>query len=106
MHDAAEAYIGDMVRPLKDLPDMKPFRDYEVRIEKLIEEKFKLGWPMPTAVREIDFRMLATEAQQLFRTKPPMPWNIPDPYPDFVIKPQPPELSEVRFLERYHELFD
>jgi len=105
MHDAAEAYLGDMVRPLKNLPDLKPYWDRERDLERLIARKFGLPFPMPEIVREIDMRVLATEAQQLFG-KPPMPWSVPDAYPNLVIKPQPPGLAEASFLERFHELLN
>jgi 5'-deoxynucleotidase YfbR-like HD superfamily hydrolase len=87
MHDAAEAYTGDIIRPIKghlfvcddlgvvlhDLDrddviidaEVLPFKALEARLLMLIAERFGLPWPMPEAVKEIDNRMLVTEAYYL-----------------------------------------
>ena len=64
-HDDAEAYLGDMVRPLKYLPEMKAFRQMEKRWMALIAEVFGLGWPEPPFVAFADQVLLATEARDL-----------------------------------------
>ena len=43
LHDAAEAYLGDIVRPLKHLPTMTVYREVEGRMERVIEEAFGLA---------------------------------------------------------------
>lgn len=67
MHDAAEAYSGDVNAKLKLLlPDYK-------RIEKIIEiavnKRFKLPYPFPPEVKQADLIMLATEMRDLQRSK-------------------------------------
>ena len=44
MHDAAEAYIGDMVTPIKHLPSMYGFRELESKVEAAIAKTFGLGF--------------------------------------------------------------
>lgn len=44
MHDAAEAYIGDMVTPIKHLPSMYGFRALESKVEAAIAKAFGLGF--------------------------------------------------------------
>src|SRR5690349_636686 len=46
LHDATEAYVGDMVRPLKHhMPD---YRQIEDNLMEVIAERFGLsGWTMP-----------------------------------------------------------
>lgn len=61
MHDAAEAYIGDMVRPLKHSGMMEFFRETEDCIEELICEKFQIPFPMPKLIKDMDNQMLARE---------------------------------------------
>jgi len=61
LHDAAEAYVGDAVRPMKTR-EMRAFEDTVLRV---IVEKFGLPWPAPPEVKEVDDRMLATEARDL-----------------------------------------
>lgn len=58
LHDAAETYLGDMVRPLKHSPDMKVFLDAEARLDEVIAEAFGLPWPMPARVHEADSAVL------------------------------------------------
>jgi hypothetical protein len=104
LHDAAEAYIGDIVRPLKRLDVCAPLRRAEKRIQEVIAERFGLTMPEPTSVHLADMRMLATEAEQLMNAYP-ADWNIDvDPYPDLTIEPEPPRAAMHSFLYRFHAL--
>jgi hypothetical protein len=68
MHDAAEAYLGDVPTPLKRLlPD---FQEIEVRVEKAIAEAFGLVYPWPEEVKRNDTVMLITEARDLHDNEP------------------------------------
>lgn len=67
MHDSAEAYIGDMIRPLKHQAEMAEFRRAEVAIELCIADAFGLKWT-PEAydiVKRIDDRILVDEITHL-----------------------------------------
>jgi 5'-deoxynucleotidase YfbR-like HD superfamily hydrolase len=44
LHDAAEAYVGDMPRPLKSQPDFATFRQIERRIQERIAKAFGIVW--------------------------------------------------------------
>lgn len=68
MHDAAEAYIGDMVRPLKRHEDMLAFCTVEHRVMACICERF--GLPVDivlTQVDEADQSMCSSEKRDLVR---------------------------------------
>jgi hypothetical protein len=54
LHDAAEAYLGDVPRPLKYRPEMAGYRDAEARLERVIALRFWLTYPMPEAVAKAD----------------------------------------------------
>lgn len=41
LHDAAEAYLNDVPRPVKMLPEMKPYRDIEENLQRVIMERFE-----------------------------------------------------------------
>jgi hypothetical protein len=73
LHDAAEAYLVDLPRPVKR--SMPEYHRAEARVERAIAERFDIPYPMPALVKEVDERMLATEAGALMAL-PPMSWNI------------------------------
>jgi len=63
LHDAAEAFIGDVTRPFKQLlPDYKRI---EASIEDAIIERFKLDRRSKGAVKQADLRVLAAEQAQV-----------------------------------------
>lgn len=96
-HDAAEAYVGDMVRPLKHL--MVRFGEIERRIEFAIAERFDIPIPMPESVKRADNALLATEARDLMGP-PPMPWDLPEPPVDWIqIVSWPPDMADRKFRE-------
>ena len=101
-HDATEAYVGDLVSPVKALlPD---FEIIESRIHWAIAKRFNLEYPLPKIVKQIDRRLLATEVRDLI-TKDLASWNIKEDEPfDFPIIPWPPEVTEARFLEMARSL--
>lgn len=64
MHDASEAYTGDMVRPLKNL--LPEFRAIEKRIERVIEDRFGLTCEAnKDDIKVLDLIMLKTEQRDL-----------------------------------------
>jgi len=66
LHDAAEAYLGDVVYPLKQL--LPEYSILEKRVLEAILKRFNVRWPSPgewAAIKEIDYRLLLTEAQFL-----------------------------------------
>jgi uncharacterized protein len=63
LHDAAEAYIGDITRPVKRM--IPGIEELELKILQVIGKAVGLPWPIPQCVWDADDRMLATEAVQL-----------------------------------------
>ena len=53
-HDFSEAYIMDMPKPIKDLPEMAPYRAMEDRIHSAIAERFNLSPEIPDIVHKAD----------------------------------------------------
>lgn len=76
LHDAAEAFVGDMPAPVKALfPD---FAELEDRILLAIYEAAGIEAPseeIAAMVHEYDLRMLLTERAQLM-APPPLPWDV------------------------------
>jgi uncharacterized protein len=104
LHDASEAYLPDVPRPLKRLPIMAPYREAEERLMRAIADRFGLSWPEPSEVKELDGRMIPTEAAQVFSRRHPEWHNRVDPIPGVVIRCQRPEVAERSFLVRFKRL--
>lgn len=82
LHDAAEAYVGDMVRPLKHSGRLDGFKKFEMSARSAIEYSLTRGRP-PDAIKDLilraDLELLATERDKVM-APPPQPWDpLPDP---------------------------
>lgn len=63
MHDAAEAYIGDLLGPIKvGMPDYKRLED---GIMRHLASLFGFEWPLPPIVKKVDTAILANEVRDL-----------------------------------------
>ena len=56
LHDASEAYLGDIVSPIKPHVSIcgEPYKTVEERLLKMIIEKYNLEWPEPPEVKAVD----------------------------------------------------
>lgn len=96
LHDASEAYVGDMVRPLKyQLPE---YRLVELRVMHAIAERFGLTWPEPPEVKLADNLVLNVERCDLLDHGADWPgWDRrPGEVP--TIQPWAPREAKARFL--------
>lgn len=107
LHDAAEAYVGDMGRPLKHQPEMSLYRETEARVMGAIAERFGLIGTEPALVRDVDKEIIGTEARILkwgegLATVDPLPEMIPELRGvDFGMRP---EAAESAFLTLWETL--
>ena len=60
LHDAAEAYVGDMVRPLKHMPGMEAYLQAEANVELAIARRYNIPHPLPALIKEADAAVLLT----------------------------------------------
>jgi 5'-deoxynucleotidase YfbR-like HD superfamily hydrolase len=99
MHDAAEAYIGDMVRPVKRyLPD---YSDIERHIwECAIAPAFGLHSQIPEIVRAADNVALVTERRDLMIPHPD-DWGVNAEPLSERIQPWSSDWSDRAFLEAF-----
>jgi uncharacterized protein len=103
LHDAAEAYIGDMVAPLKQ--QMRDIHAVEDRIARAIERRFSVFiHPMAPEVKTADLDLLVMEARSLLGVDAVKDWGIPRPARTFPIYPWPAEIAERHFLEAFYRL--
>lgn len=74
MHDAHEAYVGDLSTNLKKLcPD---FKIIEERVDKIIRNKYNMANTMPIEVKKMDIKMLATEKNSLLENHRFREWTV------------------------------
>ena len=102
LHDAAEAFIGDVSAPLKQLlPDYKVI---EKRVEAAVLRRFGLPDVLPATVKQADLVALVTERRDLMPDEK-SPWVDGGVSPlAQTIQPTPPEEARRMFLDRYREL--
>lgn len=79
LHDAAEAYIGDMVRPLKVTPRFGAYRELDDKLTAAIAVRFDApvygGKLIPDLVKSYDSRILLDERAAVL-TPPPQQWDV------------------------------
>jgi len=94
LHDATEAYVGDMVRPLKDL--LPEYREIEHRIWLAICERFLLDPILPASVKRADLVALATERRDLMPNQQGE-WNCLIGIPTYAAQVMPRKAEEASF---------
>jgi hypothetical protein len=104
LHDASEAYICDVARPVKHFPAFgELYRQIEDRLMAAICQKFGLPLEQPASIKTADNILLHTERRDLM-ARPPQPWRDPhEPLPD-IIRPLMPFVAERNFRRRFREL--
>ena len=105
LHDAAEAYLGDMVKPLKNL--FPEFSRIEASVMTVIGERFGVDGFADRLIKRADLVALATEKRDLMPHSCEM-WESLDgiaPLPTR-IESLEPHAAKLAFLARFQELFD
>ena len=105
LHDASEAYLGDIPQPLKHSPLFTDYRTYEAWLQRIIYAKYSCPVTDTPAVKEADALILRWEAHQLFDN--PFWCARPDAIPEIGTAWEPWSWSraEAEFLARFKELF-
>lgn len=102
LHDAAEAYLGDLPRPIKNLlPD---YSKLERRVEQALLQSFGLVPRVPPIVKHADLVLLATEKRDLMPED--KQWEVIadiTPLEQTIVAKNDVE-SEEMFLNRFYEL--
>lgn len=99
LHDATEAYLGDMTRPLKEW--MPYYRGFEDVIWGRVCERFGLEIDLPASVRQADLIALATERRDLMPSDPAI-WDClvgVEPAPER-IRPWAPTEARLTYHQR------
>lgn len=109
LHDASEAYLGDMVRPLKRQPGMGYYRLAEEAVMKCVCSHFGMSYHhMPEVVKKIDNALIYTEARDLiaFGNREVRHWDsYEEPLPA-EIRPWSIEKAKYEFSLRFQMYVD
>lgn len=103
LHDATEAYVGDMVRPVKR--DLHAYQLLESRVWEAVADHFGLPRQLPEAVKQADDRAGAAEAAQLYGHARAGLFGAAGQLPlDVSIQPLEWHEAKAEFLALYEEL--
>jgi 5'-deoxynucleotidase YfbR-like HD superfamily hydrolase len=109
MHDAPEAYIGDLNRPLKHYTEAGvAYRRQEAIIQKAIAERFGYSVVEPPSVKIADNSMLFAEKKQIMGytfEEPQEEIRQYDVHNGIVIESWTPGQAKQMFLSRFEELY-
>lgn len=135
LHDAAEAYVGDVIKPIKLLLEIDPdtrdtlfmalhsdfgrarsdeildalpsFSRIEGRVDAAIRAKFGLPLEMSPEVKEADYRAVLTEHRDLQIDRGLVDWGFAsmEPWPERIV-PVLPSVARAQFLQRFNELYE
>ncbi len=109
MHDAHEAYIGDMITPLKMLPDLgAAFKKVDDTWTKIVANKYEIGMAKAKVhtVKQFDLILLATEARDFMPSKGKS-WShgVDEKFLGEQIIPWSAQDAKTEFLYRFEKLF-
>lgn len=102
LHDASEAYLGDLPAPIKHTTAFEAYRVVERAVQAAICTRFGLPIDEPAEVRAADERLLATEVRDLM---PAIEWPRPLPEPLLSrIEPWSEQYAKGSFLRTFQHL--
>jgi len=101
LHDATEAYLVDIPRPLK--PYLPGYKELEARVWDAIAQKFELPREMPPCVKDADSALLLAEQQQIMKPAP-APWCVPGDPAKVFIAGWSPSLAAQMFHLRFKQV--
>lgn len=107
LHDASEAYTGDLPKPLKR-GIAKVIEPLEDEILSMIFDKWDLEFPFPPEIKKVDMQMLYWERHAIMGS-PDNQWeDLKGLNPDIRNKPDikcwGPNTAKKKFLQRFKEL--
>jgi 5'-deoxynucleotidase YfbR-like HD superfamily hydrolase len=109
LHDAAEAYLGDMAATIKraDVPLGVAYRRVEEQVMRVVAERFGLAWPEPAEVAAADRALFVAEFRDLMHLEPGdlerLVAKHGQAYPDAIV-PCSSEQAKAAFLETFRQL--
>jgi hypothetical protein len=101
LHDAAEAYIGDLIRPIKKDDRMAAFHDIERSVEHAICVALDVPWPLLTPeIKALDNRILLDEREAVMSASG-HDWKVEGEPLGVHIDLWAPTVAKWKFLDAY-----
>lgn len=102
LHDASEAYLADVIRPIKS--SLTNYHAIEAALERAIGRRFGTRQTTPDAVKHLDNAILADERAQNMEPMPGIPdaeWGARLPALGVTLQFWSPEKAEFEFLAAF-----
>ncbi|MGJ5149840.1 phosphohydrolase [Bradyrhizobium sp. HKCCYLR1023] len=101
LHDASEAFLHDLVRPVKR--SVTGYAELEADVMRAVCVRFKLHLDMPSIIKLLDRRLLADEQIQNMAPAP-MPWSDMAEPLGMTLQFWSPERAKREFLDEFERL--
>lgn len=101
LHDASEAYVADVIRPIK--PALSGYKEIENRVWLAIAARYGLPAELPASIKLADNAVLLSESVQIMKPHP-APWCVPGEPANVIVRGLRPEIAKAHFLARFAEL--
>lgn len=103
LHDASEAYMVDIPRPIKIQPEFSIYRQLEENLSRAIADRFNFDFDLFEIIKPVDSFMCYVEAYNLMPQDGEFQW--PDcPDKELQLNYWSPSVAKLEFLRRYAEL--
>lgn len=104
LHDAAEAYTGDLTKPLKCHPTLRlKLKAIENWIELAIASVFNLKYPFSLLIHKADMALLADEYEQIMTHSEHL-WHLSEPPAGIRLKLLTHEEARAFFMDEFMRL--
>lgn len=108
LHDAPEAYLSDIARPVKHDPRFSAYKEFESTLENVIFARYGLTSKYMPLVKYWDDLLLVTEARDLVGVDTAKEWSAPLCYVKplkTIITPNPyNKMVRNQFLNKFREI--
>lgn len=98
LHDATEAYVTDLARPLKHLEELREYREIENYVARAIKTRFKLAIDVNHPAIEHFDNSIAQDEMYALTPRQAVPLGV------VKIQALEPLRAKLAFLSRYREL--
>jgi len=100
LHDGTEAFLGDMVTPLKRI--MPQYREMEQRLNELVMKRFNLPSELDDRVKQADLMALGIEKRELWHNTDTWVVLIGVREVPWTLRPSAPHHARAVFLSTYN----